>query len=279
MVTVPVFELVRVTPDGIVTVPPSETLPSPKRSKDVPIVTAPVPLLKVSPLPTVISLSKRVVVANAERLNDPPGLTVTVPVNVLRPVAEPEAREPVIEVLPLNIIATPLSVVVPLETVKFANVYAPDIAAVPVVKSVFALLMVTVPPDPIVPERLKLPDPMLSTLRAAVPVNVIPALAVSTPVVVVNVMLPPVDPPAIVNNPPEVKLHVFIVMLTVAVAVEAPLIVAAPVVANVPVAPDAQVMLDCPALVVGRLIVSDPAVMLAVPFMVMVCVLAVALAV
>jgi hypothetical protein len=243
------------------------------------MVTAPVPLLNVPVLATLMLLSKRVVVANAERSNDPPVLTVIVPVNVLSPVADPDTRDPETVVFPANVIAMLLSVVVPEDTLKCLNVYAPEIAAVPVVTSVFALSNVSVPPEPSVPVRLKLPEPMLSTLRAAVPVKVTPALAVSTPVVVVNVIFPPVVPPAIVSSPPDVKLQVFIVMLTVAVAVEAPLIVAAPVVANVPVALAAHVMFDWPPFVVGRLIVSDPAVMLAVPFMVIVCEFAFALAV
>ena len=152
------------------------------------------------------------------------------------------------------------------------------IAAVPAVEIVEAAFMVNVPPELIVPVRLKVPElEMARPSRAAVPVNVIPLLAVILPVDVERVILPPVLPPAKVKRPPELNEQVVIPKLTWPVVVAAPFKVAAPVVEKDPVLPP-QVKTELPVLV-GALTVNVAALIAPVPLSVTVCAFAVAFAV
>ena len=278
--TRPVLLLVNVAPLAIVTAPPNDMMDEPARSCEVLKVVVPAPLVNVAPF-IVIPPPNTDAVLNAERSNDPPGLIVTSPVNVLVPVPEVTARAPSIVVVPANVIATPPRDSVPEGTSRLPNVYAPVIEDVPVATSVLVAFADIVAFAGMAPVRLSvLFAPSVRKLTEEIPTKFTPAPAVSVPLSNDTLIVPPPLTPPQVMSPPDESVQSFIDRLILAVIPEfAPCKLIAPLVANVPVAPDAQVMLDCPALVVGRLIVSDPAVMLAVPFMVMVCVLAVALAV
>lgn len=122
------------------------------------------------------------------RLNDPPEVTVTRPVNVLvlvQVAAAGHRKFPLIVVVPEMVVATPAKVVVPETTFKLpGQVIVEGKEAVPVVfNSVFAFMFVklAVPANVKAPVRFIIdPEPVESRALVFVAV-VIPALAVITP--------------------------------------------------------------------------------------------------
>lgn len=125
MVTVFVFEFVKVIPLGIVTVCPNVMAELPEKLLVVPVsVRVPVPVLKDVPSITILPPKERVGFVTTFIKNEPPELTSTSPVKVFNPTPVEFVKVPPlsITVVPEIVMAKLPIVVVPVRTSKLGKV-------------------------------------------------------------------------------------------------------------------------------------------------------------
>lgn len=235
-------------------------------------------LLLVMPAPNTVFVAK------AFKSKTPPEFTVTAPEKVFVPVALVLATVPLSAVVPEMVIATPPRLVVPPSTDKLGYVSAHPKLAVPWVRKFTVLHVVAASVQVLIaPVRFIVPEPEAVNLALpwlAPEVNVQPALAFIVPVLSFNSATPvALLPPVIVKSPPTVRVQVSISTVAEPVDVELPVMVKVVVTLKVPLPPLAQVILGPPGEApVGAAILTALAFRFAVPFMVIVWLLAVELA-